>query len=93
MAKIYKGHVSKIISTSCNQLTLRNCWVKVEYPVDGECQTFDAVYIVVSLHQIQEKSTLGWQKQNFKKGIITINTQITTNDIHMRQNFQVMCGI
>ena len=44
MAKIYKGHISKITSTSCNQLTLHNCWVKVECPVDGECQTFDAVY-------------------------------------------------
>ena len=44
MSKIYKVHISKITSTPCNQLTLRNCWVKVECLVEGECQTMDAFY-------------------------------------------------
>ena len=44
MSKIYKGHNSKITFTSCNQLTLCNCWVKEECPMDGKCQTMDAVY-------------------------------------------------
>ena len=44
MSKIYKVHISKITSTPCNQLTLCNCWVKVECLVEGECQTMDAFY-------------------------------------------------
>ena len=44
ISKIYKGHNSKITSTSCNQLTLCNCRVKEECPMDGKCQTMDAVY-------------------------------------------------
>ena len=44
MSKIYKGHNGKITSTSCNQLTLCNCPVKEECPMDGKCQTMDAVY-------------------------------------------------
>ena len=44
MSKIYRGHNSKITSTSCNQLTLCCCQVKEEYPLDGKCQTMDAIY-------------------------------------------------
>ena len=44
MSKIYKGHNSKITSTLCNQLTLCYCQVKGECPMDGKCQTMDAVY-------------------------------------------------
>ena len=44
MSKIYKGHNSKITSTACNQLTLCNCRITIECPVDGKCQTMDAVY-------------------------------------------------
>ena len=44
MSKIYKGHNSKIISTPCNQLTLCNCRVKGECPMDGKRQTIDAVH-------------------------------------------------
>ena len=47
----------------------------------------------VSLHQSHKKSTLGWQKENGSKGIITIKSHSITNDIHMRRHFQVMCGI
>ena len=48
---------------------------------------------VVSLHQSHKKSSLGWQKENGSKGIITITSHSITNDIHMRRHFQVMCGI
>ena len=44
MSKIYKGHNSKITSTPRNQLTLCNCRVKEEFPMDGKCQTMDTVY-------------------------------------------------
>ena len=44
MSKIYKGHNSKITSTPCNQLTLCNCHIKEECPMDGKSQTMDAVY-------------------------------------------------
>ena len=51
MSKIYKGHNSKTTSTTCSQLTLCNCRVKEECPMDGKCQTMDAVYdcCVISL--------------------------------------------
>ena len=44
MSKIYKRHNSKIASILCNQLTLCNCWLKEECPMDGKCQTMDAIY-------------------------------------------------
>ena len=44
MLKMYKGHNSKIVSLSCSQLALCNCRVKEECPIDGKCQTMDAVY-------------------------------------------------
>ena len=44
MSKIYKGHNSKNTSTPCNQLTLCNCRVKGECPMDGKCQTINTVY-------------------------------------------------
>ena len=44
LSKIYKGPNSKITSTPCNQLTLCNCRVKEEFPIDGKCQTTGAVY-------------------------------------------------
>ena len=43
MSKIYKSHNSKITSAPCNQLTLCNCRIKGECPMDGKCQTMDAV--------------------------------------------------
>ena len=45
MSKIYKRHNSKITPTPCNQLTLCNCRVKEECPMDGKCQTMDADYV------------------------------------------------
>ena len=44
MSKIYKRHNSKITSAPCNQLTLCNCRVKGKCPMNGKCQTMDAVY-------------------------------------------------
>ena len=44
MSKICKGLNSKITSTPCNQVTLGNCWVKEERPMDDKCQTMDTVY-------------------------------------------------
>ena len=43
MSKKKKGHNNKITSTLCNQLTLCDCQVKKEYPMDGKGQTMDAV--------------------------------------------------
>ena len=47
----------------------------------------------VPFHQGHEKSASGWQKENGRKGIVTIKSHSTTNDIHMRQHFQVRCDI
>ena len=44
MSKIYKGHNSKITYTPCNLLTLCNCRVKGECPMDCKCRTIDAGY-------------------------------------------------
>ena len=44
MSKIHKSHNSKITSAPCNQLTLCNCRIKGECPLDRKCQTMDAVY-------------------------------------------------
>ena len=49
---------------------------------------------VVSLHQSHEKSTLGWQKENGSKGIITIESHSITNDIssyvwHLKETLDV----
>ena len=41
---MYKGHNSKITSLWRNQLTLCNCSVKEQCPMDDKCQTMDAVY-------------------------------------------------
>ena len=46
--------------------------------------------IAMSLH---EKYSLGRQKENGRKVIITIESHSTTNDNHIRQHFQFMCGI
>ena len=42
--KIYKGHNSKVTSTPCNQLTFCNCIIKEEFPMDGKCQTMNAIF-------------------------------------------------
>ena len=44
MSKIYNEHNSKIRSTPCNQLILRNCQVKEECHMDNKYQTMDAAY-------------------------------------------------
>ena len=74
MPNLHKGYNSKIISTLCNQLTSCNCRVNEECPMGCKCRTVDAVYDVVSLHQSREKSTLCWQKENGRKGIITMKS-------------------
>ena len=93
MSKIYKGHNSKITFTSWNQLTLCNCWVKEECPMDGRCQTMDAVYNCSVTSPGSQKITLDWQKENERRGILAIKIYSITKDIHMRRRFQVICGI
>ena len=44
MSKVYRGHNSKITSILCNQLTLCNCRVKEECPMESKCQTMDVAY-------------------------------------------------
>ena len=93
ISKICKGHNSKITSAPCNQLTLCNCREKGECPMNCKCQTMDAVYDCRVTSSEPQKSTLGWQKKNGSKGIITIRSHSITNNIHMRRHPQVMCGI
>ena len=64
------------------------------------CQTMNEMIMpkyelmtFVSLYQTHKKSFLVWQKENERKGIITIKSHSTTKDIHTRRHFQVMCGI
>ena len=61
--------------------------------MDGKYQTIDAVYDCLVTSPEPQKSTLGWQKENERKGIITIKSYSITNDIHIRRHFQVVCGI
>ena len=44
MSKIYKRHNNKVTTILCNRLTLCNCQVNGECPMDSKCQTMDAVY-------------------------------------------------
>ena len=90
MSKTYKRHNSKITSTPCNQLTLFNCQVKGECSMDGKCQTMDTVYNCCVTSPSNKKSTLGWQKENGSKGIITIKSHSIINNIHMRRHFKVI---
>ena len=96
MSKIYKRHNSKITSTSSNQLVLCNCRVKEECPMDGKCQTMDAVYDCRAVSPEPRKIYFGlaegkWKKKYYKH--ITIKSHSTTNNIHMRRHFQAICGI
>ena len=52
--------------------------------MDGKSKTMDTVYdCCVTSHE----------RHNGRTGIITIKNHSATNVIHMRQHFQVMCGI
>ena len=95
MSKIYKGQIynSQITSTPCNQMTLCNCREKGECPMDGKCQTMDAIYDCRVTSSEQQKIYFGLTKKNESKGILTRKIHSITNDIHMRRHFQVMCGI
>ena len=61
MSKIYKGHNSKITSAPCNHLPLCNCWEKVECPMDGKCQTMDAVYDCPVTSFIVTRKNIVWK--------------------------------
>ena len=75
-SKIYKGHNIKITSTPCKQLILYNCRVYKKYVPWTVNATFQTqIMTVVSLHQSREKSTLGWKKEDGRKGVIIINGQ------------------
>ena len=67
MSKIYKGRNSKITSTPCNQMTLCNCRVKEECPMDGKCQTMDAVYDCRITSPEPRKIYFGFAEENWKK--------------------------
>ena len=81
MSKIYKGYNSKITSTLCNQLTLCNCCIKEECPMDGKYQTMDAVYDCSVISPEQQKIYFGLAKEKWEKGIITIKSHPNTNNI------------
>ena len=61
--------------------------------MDGKHQTIDTVCDCGVTSPQLRQIYLGWQKENGRKYIITIKNHSTTNDIHMRRHFQVMCGI
>ena len=59
--------------------------------MDRKCQTMDAVYDYCVTSSEPQKIYFGLAEG--RKGIITIKSHSITNDIHMRQHFQVMCSI
>ena len=62
--------------------------------MDGKCQTMDAVYDCCVTLLEPQKIYLGLAEKKWKQRyIITMKSHSITNDIHMRQHFQVMCGI
>ena len=87
MYKTYKEYNSKITSTPCNQLTLCNCRVKEEFPMDGKCQTLDAVYDCRFTSSEPRRIYFKLAEGNGRKGIIIIKSHSTTNHIHMRRYF------
>ena len=87
MYKIYKEYNSNITSTPCNQLTLCNCRVKEEFPMDGKCQTLDAVYDCRFTSSEPRRIYFKLAEGNGRKGIIIIKSHSTTNYIHMRRYF------
>ena len=99
MSKIYKGHNSKITSTSYSQLRScrvsskrrTNCRVKGEFPMDGKCRTMDAVYDCCVTSPEPQKIYFELPERKWKD--ITIKTHIIANEISMRQHLQVMFGI
>ena len=93
MSKIYKGHNSKITSTPCNQLTLCNCRIKGECPMDDKCQIIDTVYDCRVTSPEPRKLFFRLAEGKWKPSIITIKSHSITNDIQIRRLFQVMCGI
>ena len=82
-----KEHNTKITSTPCNQVTLGDCRVKEECPMDGKCSTINAAYdcrvTSLELRKICYKLAEG----KWRKGIINTKNNSTTNDIHMRPHF------
>ena len=53
-----------------------NIWFNTKYVPWTVNATFRTqIMTVVSLHQSREKSTLGWKKENGRKGVIIINGQ------------------
>ena len=93
MFKIYKGHNSNVTSTPCNQLTLCNCRVKEECPMDGKCQTMDTVYDCRVTSPEPRKVYCMLAEGKWKKRYYNHKNSFNPNDIHTRRNFQVMCGI
>ena len=77
----------------CNQLTLLDCRVKEERSMDGKYQIMNAVYDCLVTSPEPQKFYFEVAERKWKKGVITIEGYSTTNDIHMRRHFQVMCDI
>ena len=61
--------------------------------MDGKCQTMDAVYDCRVTSPEPEKTCFGLAEGNGRKGVITIKSHSSTNDIHLRRHYQIMCGI
>ena len=72
---------------------LCNGRVKGESTMDGKCQAMEAVYDCCETSPEPRQIYFGLPEKNGRKGIKTIKSHSITNNIHMRQLFQVMCGI
>ena len=64
-----------------------NCRKKVECPIDGNCQVNDVVYKCDITRPLPKKYILDLQRENGWASSITINYQLNTRDIPVRQQF------
>ena len=87
MSKIYKEHNIKITSTPSNQLTLCICWVKEAYPMDGKCQTMDAVSDCGVTSPKLRKICFGLAEGKCKKKNYNQKSRSIVNEIHMIWHF------
>ena len=100
MTKKYKGHNSKITSTTCDQLTLCNCRVKGECPMDGKYRTMDAVYdcrlispeprkIYLGLAEGKWKQTYYSHKKSYNHKRHSHETTLSSHVWHLKETLDV----
>ena len=104
MSKIHKEHTRKITSTPCNQLTLCNCRVKGEFPIDGKCQTMDVIYdcritsleppkVCLWLAEGKWKQSYYNYKNSFNHKRYSHETTISSYVWHLEENLDVTSNL